>query len=162
MGKLVMLIKSDHIKNALLFIAAIVIAFLLWPAPSNTANTANPQYKVTDGDTIQLPTGQYVRIIGINTPEVDQCGYQEAKTALSQLIGTNTPTLVNPTEVDDKDKYGRLLRYVEVGSQDLGLTLLNQGLAEARYDSLDGYGYHPRQDQYHQTASSQHYPSTCN
>ena len=31
---------------------------------------------------------------------------------------------------------------------DAGLTLIRQGLAIARYDSRDGYGYHPREPAY--------------
>ena len=44
--------------------------------------------------------------------------------------------------------YGRLLRYVDVGSTDAGLRLIRSGLATARYDSRDGYGFHPREPRY--------------
>jgi hypothetical protein len=48
----------------------------------------------------------------------------------------------------DRDRYGRLLRYVSVGKRDAGLQQIEAGLAIARYDSRDGYGYHPREDRY--------------
>jgi hypothetical protein len=35
-----------------------------------------------------------------------------------------------------------------VGGVDAGLNLIRSGLAVARYDSRDGYGFHPRQPQY--------------
>ncbi|WP_291382533.1 thermonuclease family protein [Demequina sp.] len=38
----------------------------------------------------------------------------------------------------DRDTYGRLLRYVEVDDSDVGLDLIEQGLAVARYDSRTG------------------------
>ena len=49
---------------------------------------------------------------------------------------------------EDRDRYGRLLRYVDVGAQDAGLRLIKNGLAIAGYDSRDGYGYHPREPLY--------------
>ena len=52
------------------------------------------------------------------------------------------------TSKDDVDKYGRLLRYVDVGGTDAGLSLIKAGLAIARYDSRDGYGAHREEDAY--------------
>jgi micrococcal nuclease len=49
---------------------------------------------------------------------------------------------------DDADRYGRLLRYVDVQGRDVGLALIKEGWAVARYDSRDGYGRHPREDAY--------------
>ncbi|MGI8872934.1 MAG: thermonuclease family protein, partial [Egibacteraceae bacterium] len=49
---------------------------------------------------------------------------------------------------EDTDRYGRLLCYVDVGATDAGLELLRAGLAEARYDSRDGDGRHPREADY--------------
>ncbi len=49
---------------------------------------------------------------------------------------------------EDTDKYGRLLRYVNIHGKDAGLRLIKSGLAIARYDSRDGYGAHPREDDY--------------
>jgi endonuclease YncB( thermonuclease family) len=54
--------------------------------------------------------------------------------------------LLRPDE--DRDRYGRLLRYVDIGNQDAGLRLIKRGLAIARYDSRDGYGFHPREPRY--------------
>jgi hypothetical protein len=52
---------------------------------------------------------------------------------------------------DDRDRYGRLLRYVEIadGTVDVGAHLLVDGVAVARYDSRDGYGHHDREATYH-------------
>jgi hypothetical protein len=51
-------------------------------------------------------------------------------------------------EKDTVDRYGRWLRYVDVDGTDAGLAEINVGLAIARYDSRDGYGWHPREDGY--------------
>ena len=54
-----------------------------------------------------------------------------------------------PGARDDVDHYGRLLRYVDgAGGVDLGLEMIKQGWAVARYDSRDGYGWHPREASY--------------
>ena len=123
--------------------ALIVGAVTLTAAPASAARVAY----VVDGDTIRLKSGTYVRLIGIDTPEVGQCGYAAAKKKLDRMIGP-TVRLPNPSSVQDKDRYGRLLRYVMVGDRDTGLVLLRRGLAKARYDSLDGYDWHPRQKRY--------------
>jgi endonuclease YncB( thermonuclease family) len=48
---------------------------MMIPAPVNAADV---DY-VVDGDTIRLQSGVYVRLIGIDTPEVGECGYRAAK-----------------------------------------------------------------------------------
>lgn len=77
--------------------------------------------KVVDGDTIQvLHEGkkETVRLIGINTPEtVDprkpvECFGKEASEKMKALVAGKSITLVNDPTQADKDKYGRLLRYV--------------------------------------------------
>ncbi|MGW5239256.1 thermonuclease family protein [Monashia sp. NPDC004114] len=55
---------------------------------------------------------------------------------------------LTPGARDDIDKYGRLLRYVDVNGVDAGLRQIKQGYAVARYDSRDGYGEHTREAAY--------------
>jgi endonuclease YncB( thermonuclease family) len=135
--------------------AAMVTAGLLGiPAP---ANAAAVDY-VVDGDTIRLRSGVYVRLIGIDTPEVGQCGYAAAKRKLDQWVGGDA-RLVNPSGVDDRDHYGRLIRYVHDSGRDTGLGLIRLGLAKARYDGLDGYDRHPRQATYRR--ADRNTPDSC-
>ena len=49
---------------------------------------------------------------------------------------------------DNQDRYGRYLRYVSRSNVDMGGAQIKAGLADARYDSRDGYGWHPKQDSY--------------
>ena len=125
------------------WVGAVVIGLLAVAFPASAANVAY----VVDGDTIRLKSGTYVRLIGIDTPEVGECGYRAAKRQLDRWIGS-TARLKNPASVDDRDPYGRLLRYVHASGRDTGLALIKKGLAKARYDSLDGYDRHPRQRDY--------------
>ena len=55
--------------------------------------------------------------------------------------------LGNPRSVDDRDRYGRHLRYVVKGKTDIAAKQIRKG-SKARYDSLDGYDWHPKQARY--------------
>lgn len=101
---------------------------------------------VTDGDTLRLANGEAVRLVGMDAPEPGLCGSERATRLLTELTLGKDVTL--PAPVDDRDRYGRLLRYVDVEGVDAGLQLIKGGLAIARYDSRDGYDRHPRQRRY--------------
>jgi len=102
---------------------------------------------VVDGDTLDLANGEQVRLIGIDAPERGACGYAEATQALEALVLDKAVGLASGA-VDDRDRYGRLLRYVDVDGVDAGFALVQAGLAISRYDSRDGYGPHPREARY--------------
>lgn len=102
--------------------------------------------RIVDGDTVELDTGDVVRVTGIDTPERGECHFEEASDRMGQLVLGQTVTLTQDGE--DTDRYDRLLRYLDVDGVDAGLTLIQEGYAVARYDSRDGYGYHTREDDY--------------
>jgi micrococcal nuclease len=117
--------------------------------------------EVVDGDTIEVVVNgvtERVRLIGIDAPEVGQCGYEEATDLLDLLIGDDPVTLSGGDAVD---RYGRLLRFVSVAqpigevygadTYDAGVALIANGYAIARYDSSDGYGAHSAEVLYHDT-----------
>jgi endonuclease YncB( thermonuclease family) len=121
------------------------------PAPEAKPNPKHVQplfivTRVVDGDTIELGNGETVRLAGIDTPEVGECGYETATNDLADLVLGKRVRLAMSGE--DRDSYGRLLRYVDVGRRDAGLQLIESGRAIAAYDSRDGYGFHPRQPVY--------------
>ncbi|MGP5641561.1 thermonuclease family protein [Brachybacterium tyrofermentans] len=71
-------------------------------------------------------------MLGINTPEVahddepGQCGGEAATAQLRALL------LQSDTAADDRDRYGRLLRYVELETGvDAGYELISAGYAHA-------------------------------
>ena len=99
-----------------------------------------------------------IRLAWIDTPERGQCGYSEATANLRRTLAGNTLTLTK-AGLTDRDKYGRLIRYVGVGEQDAGMGQIMGGFARARYDSRDGYGRHPRQVDY--VAADAATPSIC-
>lgn len=116
-------------------------------APPATAQvTSNYKYaRAVDGDTVQLSNGKYVRLLGYDTPEVGTCGYWAAKAKMAALVSGG----VKLTNRSGQDRYGRILAYVKTkDGRDIGTVMLRRGLAIARYDSLDGYGWHPKQKKY--------------
>jgi hypothetical protein len=114
--------------------------------------------RVVDGDTIDLRNGSTVRLVGIDTPERGECGYEQASQNMASLVLGRRVRLTVSDE--DTDRYGRLLRYVNIGAVDAGLRQIRAGLAVARYDSRDGYGHHPREDVY-VAADAAHQDRTC-
>lgn len=77
--------------------------------------------KVVDGDTIDVNIDnkiERIRLIGINTPEsVDprrpvECLGIEASNKAKELLSDKEVYLESDSSQDDRDKYGRLLRYV--------------------------------------------------
>ena len=91
--------------------------------------------RVIDGDTIELENGERVRYIGINTSEtVDlrkdvQCFGKESASANRELVEGKLVRLEK--DISDKDKYGRLLRYVYQGDKFINLELVKNGYAQA-------------------------------
>ena len=106
---------------------------------------------VVVGDTIETSAGT-VRLIGIDAPEHGECGHKEASASIGAYLERgDTVTLALPKDQNDRDKYGRLVRYVFTeDDDDLGLIQLEAGNAIARYDSTDGYPWHPFEDEYHE------------
>ncbi len=92
--------------------------------------------KVVDGDTIILENGEAVRYIGIDTPEVrarskggPECYALEAKEANKKLVSGKKVRLEK--DVSERDRYGRLLRYVYVGDVFVNEYLVKEGYAKA-------------------------------
>lgn len=77
--------------------------------------------EVIDGDTIRLTTGETVRYIGIDTPEIShpqrgvECFGREAKRKNEELVLNQFVRLEK--DVSGTDRYGRLLRYVYAGKE---------------------------------------------
>lgn len=132
-------------------------------APATAAGGAGPELdalvaRVVDGDTLELADGATVRLIGIDTTEAGEPCHDEATAHLRVLVESRTVVL-NGGARDDRDRYGRLLRYVEVDGTDVNLEMIRSGWARARYDSRDGYGRHPREGLY--VAASAATPHRC-
>ncbi|MDO8692417.1 MAG: thermonuclease family protein [Dehalococcoidia bacterium] len=91
--------------------------------------------RVIDGDTIELASGQRVRYIGINTPELNdsrstvRAWAEKGKEKNRELVEGKTVTLER--DVSETDQYGRLLRYVYVNGLMVNSELVKLGYAYA-------------------------------
>jgi len=87
--------------------------------------------RIIDGDTFETETGEKVRLIGINAPEISDIFGQEAKQHLANLIDGKTVDLQPDNISNDRDRYSRLLRYVILDSIDINKQMLSDGFAFA-------------------------------
>jgi micrococcal nuclease len=126
--------------TAWLVLLAVTTAFATF-AEAQQANTQTIVAYVTrvvDGDTIHAMIGNQVetiRYIGINTPETHhprlgaQPGGQEATEVNRQLVEGKWVQLT--LDVQQRDKYGRLLAYVWINGEMVNAHLVHRGYAQA-------------------------------
>lgn len=105
--------------------------------------------RVVDGDTIVIETGERVRLIGIDTPEIHESNklYRDSRkshkdTRLIKELGMRSFNFVSGLlqgqrvklefDVEKQDKYGRLLAYVYLKDG----TFVNAKIVEQGYASL--------------------------
>jgi micrococcal nuclease len=86
---------------------------------------------VGDGDSLRTTSGRRVRLLQIDAPELHgDCFGKAALSALRQLTPTGTRvTLVRDPDLDQTDRYGRLLRYVIVNGTNVNVALVRGGTA---------------------------------
>ena len=81
-----------------------------------------------DGDTIDIK-GERVRLVQIDTPELGTCYAKQARQYTQNFIEGEVK-LVRDLRLDNKDIYGRSLRYVIKGERNLNLELVEGGYAK--------------------------------
>lgn len=132
----------------LLLILVAVVAFKsgwLRPGGANTAKSLPPGFysinHFVDGDTIAVNMDGHeesVRFIGVDTPETHkpntpvQCFGPQAAAFTQKEIGSTGVRLVSDSLSTDRDRYGRLLRYVYLPNG----TNLNESLIQ------NGFGFY--------------------
>lgn len=165
------LLRKRTVQQALIALAVVIIGSFFpltrdaWveldttqaPLPAEELpDVASPSaYKVVsvvDGDTIKVELGvtpTTVRIVGIDTPEtVDprrpvECLGREASQAMDELVTGKYVRLEADSTQADRDRYGRLLRFVFLDDgTDVGLRLLEQGYAQESLYSSTPHRYH--------------------
>ena len=91
--------------------------------------------KIVDGDTIIVEGGFNIRLLGIDADERGYPCYGEASKRLEKLILNKKVRLEK--DITDVDQYQRCLRYVFLDEQNIGLELVKEGLAIARFYEPD-------------------------
>jgi len=102
--------------------------------------------RVIDGDTFITNKGDRVRLIGVDAPELPSLRGIESKMYLNQLIHNKVVTLERDEISDNKDKYGRLLRYVYLDKKDVNLQMIKSKYAKPYlyfdFEKLNQYKYY--------------------
>jgi micrococcal nuclease len=115
---------------ALFAVAAVALgAFVLLTRASSSERAVVA--RVIDGDTIELASGQRVRLVQIDTPEKHPECYGETASELTGRLlppGTHVRIEQDPG-LDQVDRYQRRLAYVWKGSEDVNVTLVREGAA---------------------------------
>ena len=88
--------------------------------------------RIYDGDTITLSTGEKIRLLQIDAPELleNECYATEAQKKLAKILNKNGKVRfdIDPN-LDKVDFYGRSLRYLFVGKTNVNLRLVEIGAA---------------------------------
>jgi micrococcal nuclease len=125
---------------------AVVVTILAFAGCSSSANPTAEEdavevARVGDGDSIDLESGERVRLVQIDAPELgeDECYGEEATAALEDLLrpGSSVRLEADP-RLDDADRFDRLLRYVHLGDLNVNLELVRLGAASVWF--VDGPG----------------------
>ena len=116
---------SFRITPAILLLSVLLLLPVACKPPTDTFAVVS----IIDGDTIIVKGGYHVRYIGVDSPETDEYYYSEAKQMNTELIAGKKVRL--ESDVTDKDKYGRLLRYVFVDDTFVNAEMVRQGCAWA-------------------------------
>ncbi len=108
-----------------------IMLFLFWQ--KTYSQERGVVAKVVDGDTIELESGETVRYIGIDTPETSppltaiECFGPEATEYNRKLL--EGKEIVLKRDIKNKDKFGRILRYVYIDDIFVNLKLVEEGYA---------------------------------
>ena len=106
-----------------------LLSLLVLPAASTAPIRIN---SIIDGDTIKLSTGQSVRLLQIDTPEMrgSECYSLESSQALAKLLTIKGKRkITTDPNLDEVDRYGRLLRYLFIGKTNVNLKMVELGAA---------------------------------
>ncbi|MBI3623768.1 thermonuclease family protein [Candidatus Pacearchaeota archaeon] len=131
-------------KKILIYFIILLIIALDYPLVDKYIGNAFENYELgvveraVDGDTVKV-NGSSIRLLGINTPEKGEAYYQEAKEFTANITEGQLVKLVSGKQ--DKDLYGRKLRYLFLNGENVNLKLVQEGLA--------GFYFPSGKDQYY-------------
>ncbi len=138
---------------------AVGLAGAVVAVPQASGNSTVLQGTALDGDSIKPTRGSEIRVVGVNSPGMGECGYADAKRLTNKFISGGF-TVGRPYKGKAKDSQGRRLRYVaNPQGKDLGRKLIRKGLARPAYDSRDGGKAHKKEKRYRKLAKKK--PSAC-
>jgi len=141
--------KRRSVTVILVLVAVLVAAVLVYsylPKASTSGTSSgnppgnNPQCKgtaacftdtvtyIVDGDTLDVGSTR-IRLALVNSPEVGQPGYTEAKQFTAQTCPVGSSALVDEDDGQTGGSYGRMIAVVNCGGVNLNAALLSSGNA---------------------------------
>lgn len=124
------------------------------PSPtSNQVSAVKEQaevLRVIDGDTIEVSLNnkkETVRLIGIDAPEIVdpreavECFGKEALDKAREILDGKTVSLESDPTQGERDKYGRVLRYVFVDDLNFNKLMISEGFAHEYTYQSNPYKY---------------------
>jgi micrococcal nuclease len=144
--------KSSPFVRAVVFVGAalgVLIAVVILPNTQRSRDQGSKYFRVIhvyDGDTFKIESGEKVRLLGIDTPEMHESNKLLRDAARSgddietiKALGRRAYEFVHPKidqqsvrlefDIEQRDKYGRLLAYVYLEDG----TFLNKLIIENGY-----------------------------
>jgi endonuclease YncB( thermonuclease family) len=124
-------------RLTLALVAAVLLSAVLLGACADTGPASSSLLeagrvaRISDGDTLRLADGRRIRLVQIDAPERDfECFGNAATNALTVLapVGSMIELERDPS-LDDRDRNGRLLRYVRAGGRHVNVELVRLGAA---------------------------------
>ena len=112
------------LMKQLLLVILTLLTFVCYGTPIKVT-------RIIDGDTFETETGDRVRLVGINAPEIRDIFGEEAKQHLILLIEGKTVDLEPDHTSNDRDRYNRLLRYIILDNIDINKQMVLDGYAFA-------------------------------
>ena len=86
---------------------------------------------VADGDTLRARSkgrSEWIRLLRIDTPEKNEEGYGEARSALVEMVEDGAVTITfEKQDLPDRDGYGRLLAYLFAGGKNINVEMVRAG-----------------------------------
>lgn len=126
-------------------LAGVVLAAscTVWVACGQSSSTCGPTsavvVNVVDGDTVDLDSGERVRYLMVDTPELSggaECYGIEARDFNRDLVLGVEVRL--EYDVECTDRFGRLLAYVYVGDREINRLLIERGFGCVLYIPPNG------------------------
>ncbi len=121
-----------------LVILLITFSIAVGPVYSFEVDATGTVTRIVDGDTFHT-SQDTIRLADVNTPEKNEPGYSEAKSALSEMV-LGKEVLLDIDDVHRVDRYGtRLVCVVYVRHNATHLANVNKLLLEGGYAVVDDY-----------------------
>jgi micrococcal nuclease len=124
--------------------AGLFVAVVLLSGCASTGVQGAVVVDVIDGDSLRLNIGgveQEVRLLGLNSPEHDECHGPQAALALEALLAGAELEIIGDGS-DDIDRFGRLLRYLYADDRLVNLVMIENGhglAVTAQHEMSDGF-----------------------